>query len=99
MVIDPSTLAFYAFIIGAFLAYVIPLVGKLDPTPQVTAGVTAVMGFMALLAAAVTGGNLVVPAFFGGVIGGWLFVMGQSAIVAVNAMKIRLAAIEERLGK
>ena len=86
--IDPTTLGFLTFFIGAFIGTIVPQIAKLDPSPLVQQIVQMVLAFMAVIASAITGG-LAAPAVFVGLFAGYTFALQAN-------MKLKLRTLEGR---
>jgi hypothetical protein len=72
--IDDTTFAFLMFAVGAIIGVILPrLSSMLADNPQAQQAVGIMSSILALLAAAVTQGQIVAPAFFGGIIGGYIY--------------------------
>lgn len=81
--IDPTTIAFVMFFVGAIIGTVVPQLANLDPSPAMQQAVQMFLAFMAVMASAITGG-LAAPAVFVGLFAGYTF-----ALQANMKMKIR----------
>jgi hypothetical protein len=83
--LDSNTLAFLSFFVGALIGVIVPALAKIDSTPAVQKGIQIFLTFMAVLTAAMTGGQVIVPVAFVGILLGYTFAMQAN----LN-MKIRM---------
>lgn len=95
--IDDTTFAFLTFAIGAIIGVILPrLSSMLADNPKAQEAVGVVSAILALLAAAVTQGQIVAPAFFGGIIGGYIYAITALQTKAIEASRgMKLSAKKE----
>ena len=85
---DPTTLGFLTFFVGAMIGTFVPQIAKLDPSPLVQQTVQMVLAFMAVMASAITGG-LAAPAVFVGLFAGYTFALQANMKAKIRRMEGR----------
>jgi hypothetical protein len=90
LVIDATTLSFAVFFVGLFLGVVVPAMANWDPAPNVQRGVQVFLGFMTLLAYAVSSGATTAPAAVVGLLLGFTFAMQANIKASVRSVEMRL---------
>lgn len=95
--IDDTTFAFAMFVIGAIIGVVLPKLSTMfADNPSVQQWVGVVSSILALVAAAVTQGQIVAPAFFGGIIAGYIYaITALQTKVLESTRKMKLSQKEE----
>jgi type II secretory pathway component PulF len=94
---DDTTFAFAMFVIGAIIGVVLPkLSAMFADSPAVQQWVGVVSAILALIAAAVTQGQIVAPAFFGGIIAGYIYAISALQTKALETTRgMRLSQKKE----